>query len=197
MASVSGGGSGRLIPSLLLRDPSCGTHPAVLRPPMTDSPFPPQDLRSFLHLCAGEWLALRSCLALEGSESGGGADAEEEESWHRSERGELAVEWIEPQRAGDAGGLAVTPPGQPTRTLTFQESGGFETEGLRGSWRLWPDGSLELSLDDGERRIKERIWFTKPNLRLRSSVEKQGDGSPGRASFSSEIRRVNRPAAGA
>jgi hypothetical protein len=41
--------------------------------------------------------------------------------------------------------------------------------------------------------VKERIWFTKPNLRLRSSVEQRGDGSPGRASFSSEIRRLSRP----
>jgi hypothetical protein len=164
---------------------------------MTESPFPPPDLRSFLLLCAGEWLALRSSMALEsaGSEVPGGSEAAGEESWHRSERGELAVAWLEPQRAGDAGGLAVTPPGQPTRTLTFQESGGFETEGMQGSWQLWPDGSLELRLSDGGRRIKERIWFTKPNLRLRSSVEQRADGSPGRASFSSEIRRVSRAAA--
>jgi hypothetical protein len=43
--------------------------------------------------------------------------------------------------------------------------------------------------------VRERIWFTKPNLRLRSSVENHADGRPGRASFSSEIRRVSRPAA--
>ncbi|MFM8604321.1 MAG: phycobiliprotein lyase [Cyanobium sp.] len=171
---------------------------------MTESAFPPTDLRSVLVLCAGEWLALRSSMALESASSEAPGESEtpaeseipgEEESWHRSERGELAVAWLEPQRAGDAGGLAVTPPGRPTRTLTFQESGAFETEGMRGSWQLWPDGSLELRLSDGGRRIKERIWFTKPNLRLRSSVEQRADGSPGRASFSSEIRRVSRPAA--
>jgi hypothetical protein len=42
--------------------------------------------------------------------------------------------------------------------------------------------------------VQERIWFTKANLRLRSSVEHHPDGSPGRASFSSEIRRLSRPA---
>jgi hypothetical protein len=155
---------------------------------MTDSAFPPHDLRSFLQLCAGEWLALRSSLAL-----GSPAEAEAE-NWHRSERGELLVAWLEPQRSGDAGGLAVTPPGLPTRTLTFQESGGFEAEGVQGSWQLWPDGSLELLLSHGGRQIRERIWFTKPNLRLRSSVEHRVDGSPGQASFSSEIRRLSRPA---
>jgi hypothetical protein len=164
---------------------------------MTDSAFPPRDLRSFLLLCAGEWLALRSCLALgwKETEAGSGGETVEEESWHRSERGELTVAWLEPQRAGDAGGMAVTPPGLPTRTLTFQENGAFESEGVQGSWQLWSDGSLELRLSEGQRRIKERIWFTKPNLRLRSSVEQRADGSPGRASFSSEIRRISRPAA--
>ena len=42
--------------------------------------------------------------------------------------------------------------------------------------------------------LRERIWFNKPNLRLRSTVEQRADGSLGRASFSSEIRRVSRPA---
>ena len=157
---------------------------------MTERDFPPQDLRSFLVLCAGEWLALRSNLALGGPED---ADADAEAaSWHHSERGELVVTWLEPQRHGEAGGLAVTPPDLPTRTLTFKENGTFEAEGVKGSWQLWPDGSLELRLSKGEHRIKERIWFTKPNLRLRSSVEQRADGSPGRASFSSEIRRVGR-----
>ena len=40
--------------------------------------------------------------------------------------------------------------------------------------------------------LRERIWFTKPNLRLRSSVTNQGDGNPGHAHFSSEIRRVSK-----
>ena len=160
---------------------------------MNESAFPPQTLRGFLLLCAGEWLALRSSLALE-TPAAAIASAQEEERWHRSERGELVVVWLEPQRAGDAGSLAVTPPGQPTRTLRFQEGGGFETEGAQGTWQLWPDGSLELTLSAGDTWIEERIWFTKPNLRLRSSVEQRPDGRPGRASFSSEIRRVSRPA---
>ena len=66
-----------------------------------------------------------------------------------------------------------------------------------GHWQLWPDGSLELTVRGASVIVRERIWFTKPNLRLRSTVENRADGRPGRASFSSEIRRVSRPAASA
>jgi hypothetical protein len=162
-------------------------------PPMSESAFPPCDLPGFLQLCAGEWLALRSSLAL----AEGGA----EESWHRSERGELRFAYLAPEGPGDPGGLAISPPQGPTRRLRFTEDGRFHDEdatggeGTRGDWRLWPDGSLELGLRLGELEVRERIWFTQPNLRLRSSVERRADGSPDRASFSSEIRRVSRPPA--
>jgi hypothetical protein len=169
---------------------------AAGKPRMTESAFPPTDLRSFLLLCAGEWLALRSDLAL-GSLAAASreAGAEEDDGWHRSERGELAVVWLDPQAPGETGGLAITAPGGATRTLSFQDNGAFEAQGARGAWQLWPDGSLELCLRDGDRQIRERLWFTQPNLRLRSSVQWRDDGSPGRASFSSEIRRVSRPPA--
>jgi hypothetical protein len=62
-----------------------------------------------------------------------------------------------------------------------------------GTWLLRPDGSLELTLEAETAVVHERIWFTKPNLRLRSSVEHRRDGRPGGASFSSEIRRVAPP----
>ena len=71
------------------------------------------------------------------------------------------------------------------------QGAGSSTE---GSWQFWPDGSLELVLSKGDAEVRERIWFTKPNLRLRSTVEHRADGSPGRASFNSEIRRVSKPA---
>ena len=64
-----------------------------------------------------------------------------------------------------------------------------------GSWQLWPDGSVELTVEAPGRLLRERIWFTQPNLRLRSSVEQGEGGRPGRARFSSEIRRVRKPSA--
>ncbi|MGB7563585.1 MAG: phycobiliprotein lyase [Prochlorococcaceae cyanobacterium] len=172
---------------------------------MTDSsaPFPPKDLAGFLTFCVGEWMSLRSRFAL----ASGGDD-----SWHASERGELRVEWQAGACEDDLGALTLTPKGQPARHLRFQSDGCFQSgcvqrdAGLqagtgadatdqRGTWELWPDGSLELVVKQGERELRERIWFTKPNLRLRSTVERFADGRPSDASFSSEIRRVARPPA--
>lgn len=242
---------------------------------VTASPegFPPQDLRSFLELCDGEWLALRSdfdlalvaeettesataaaaaaasapestaasASALAGFAPGGArtqegqvssgpgvagdaaepaadrpadglpdfaallrqarAEVEEvpsEEAWHRSERAELQVAFLAPQQAGEPGGLRVTPPAGPSRELHFRLDGSFastpDAPG-EGRWQLWPDGSVELTVEVPGRLLRERIWFTQPNLRLRSSVEQLDAGQPGRARFSSEIRRVRKPAA--
>lgn len=223
---------------------------------VTSSPegFPPQDLRRFLELCAGEWLALRShfdlnlvvaqaepsgapaaeaavraeagaaagsaaagvaegtTAAASGSEADGVApdweallaqaraeqpEAPLEEAWHSSERGELRVAYLAPEQADQPGGLRITPPRGDSRELTFRPDGRFEAagDGSAGRWQLWPDGSLELLLEVGGGSLRERIWFTQPNLRLRSSVEQGAGGRPGRARFSSEIRRVSKPAA--
>ena len=53
-------------------------------------------------------------------------------------------------------------------------------------------GSLELVIDVRGQQVRERLWFTRPNLRLRSSVANQGDGNPAHVHFSSEIRRVSK-----
>jgi hypothetical protein len=163
---------------------------------MTEDAFPPHDLTGFLRLCAGEWLALRSSLTLDAPTA-----AEDGESWHRSERGALQILFLEPLGDDDAGGLEIQPPQSPIRRLRFRTAGSYGSEeasgveGAGGHWQLWPDGSLELCESDGEREIRERLWFTQPNLRLRSTVASRADGSPGLASFSSEIRRVSRPPA--
>jgi hypothetical protein len=140
----------------------------------------------------------------------GGADpgptaSEPQEQWHDSARGALLVTYLEPGEPHEPGTLQVTPPaldnraGTPQR-LHFKAGGGFERQDQagkalsHGTWQLWSDGSLELTQTGTDTWVRERIWFTKPNLRLRSSVERGRDGNPARASFSSEIRRVSRPA---
>ena len=109
------------------------------------------------------------------------------------------VSFLEPDGNASVGGLRVAAGGKGPAQLRFDHRGGFTASGgegqSQGSWQLWPDGSLELQLNAGERLVRERIWFTKANLRLRSTVEQGADGLPARASFSSEIRRVGRPAA--
>ena len=150
--------------------------------------FPPQDISGFLLCCAGEWLALRSRLTIGGEGQGG-----DDDEWHESERGELKVEYLEPDHAGAPGGLMIHPPlGGPQR-LVFLGDGLFISGERKGEWRLCPDSSLELTMRQEGSEVRERIWFTKSNLRLRSSVEHRADGSPGRASFSTEIRRLPPP----
>lgn len=151
--------------------------------------FPPATIEAFLRSCAGEWMALRSRFAATDAAEAGDGD-----EWHTSERGELVVAFLEPSDAGSVGGLSVGPKGEPQRHLLFSADGVLQAGDQQGRWLLWPDGSLELVLEQGADQLRERIWFNKPNLRLRSTVEQRADGSLGRASFSSEIRRVSRPA---
>jgi len=197
------------------------------------SEFPPPDLASFLRLCDGEWLTVRSRFQLQdageddakpspptwagleasaasalqgpfGSNDVSPTDAMPEDQWHDSVRGALLVAYLKPGETDEPGGLQVTPPALDSRPGTpqrfnFQSGGIFERQDLegnaqsQGTWEFWSDGSLELSQAGSNAVVRERIWFTKPNLRLRSSVESHHDGTPARASFSSEIRRVTRP----
>jgi hypothetical protein len=171
-------------------------------PANSDAAFPPATIEAFLRFCAGEWMSLRSRFALEDSENAApaltsaaaeGASPGDGDEWHTSERGELVVTYLESASSDSPGGLSVGPKGTAPQHLLFAGDGSFEASGRRGRWELWPDGSLELVLQEQGRELRERIWFTKPNLRLRSTVENRADGQPGRASFSSEIRRVSRP----
>lgn len=163
------------------------------------SAFPPTDLESFLRCCAGEWLAVRSRFAHQPSLDSEG------EGWHSSDRGAVVVAYLEAEDGGGPGGLLLTPPSEEgaaaaSQRILFASGGGFvrqrpEGTGLgQGTWAMAPDGSLELREAGEQGVVRERIWFTKPNLRLRSSVERRPDGTLGRASFSSEIRRVSRAA---
>jgi hypothetical protein len=161
------------------------------------APFPPEQIGGFLRLCAGEWMSLRSQFALgaiSATDNDSAEDLDEDgDAWHSSERGELLVTFLEPEAPGGPGGLRVGPKDGMAQQLHFGADGSFRSGDQAGRWQLWPDGSLELLITADGAEVRERIWFTKPNLRLRSTVETGADGSPGRASFSSEIRRVSRP----
>ncbi|AFY28407.1 phycobiliprotein lyase [Cyanobium gracile] len=167
--------------------------------PDTIAHFPPETIAAFLAFCAGDWLSLRSCFSLEEAAEASREAEADGVSWHSSERGDLSVTYLAPEQSGEPGGLEITPPGSGRHRLLFRPDGGFQGSAPDGAtssgrWQLWPDGSLELTSERAGTSVRERIWFTKANLRLRSSVEHHPDGRPGRASFSSEIRRVSRPA---
>ena len=153
---------------------------------MSDQAFPPADPASFLALCAGEWMSLRSSFALSNGD----------DDWHTSERGELTVRF-ESGSGELLGRLLVEPPGGSGRSLSFVEGGELTVdEQSLGQWRFWPDGSVELHLPqpDGS-LVQERIWFTRANLRLRSTTAVDGQGLPLQGSFCTYIRRVSKPAA--
>ena len=153
---------------------------------MSEQAFPPQDPGSFLSLCDGEWMSLRSCFEL----AAGGDD-----EWHSSERGELTVRCVTEQ--GSLGQLQVQAPGGTSSILTFAADGQLILDGdSPGNWRFWPDGSMELNLSraDGV-QVQERIWFTRANLRLRSTTAVDVQGTPVQGSFCTDIRRVSKPAA--
>ena len=153
---------------------------------MSEQAFPPADPAGFLNLCAGEWMSLRSTFDL----AAGGDD-----DWHNSERGELTVRCVSEQ--GALGQLQVQAPGGTSSTLTFAADGRLILDGdSPGNWRFWPDGSMELNLSrpDGV-SVQERIWFTRVNLRLRSTTAVDGQGTPVQGSFCTDIRRVSKPAA--
>jgi hypothetical protein len=153
--------------------------------------FPPEDICGFLQLNAGEWLTLRSLLEPEGDGSSPGEVPHA--GWHASERADIRMALLESTSESDWGGLEIFPANQANVRLIFHKAGTVAINALQGNWHLGKDGSLVLSVEEGNRRLNERIWFRKPNLRLRSTLEQFADGRPGRASFSSEIRRVRRP----
>jgi len=160
-------------------------------------PFPPQEIGDFLRFCAGEWMGLNSTFALDEPTAIAAADDStagevEGDEWHTSERGELVVTYLEPQADGQPGGLSQGPKGGLQQQLLFHSDGSYHCGADQGRWQFWPDGSLELVIDVQGQQVRERLWFTKPNLRLRSSVANQGDGNPVHAHFSSEIRRVSK-----
>jgi len=157
--------------------------------PLSD--FPPATIEAFLCSCAGEWIALRSQFAPLNP-------SQDDDAWHDSERGEIKVDYLAPASSEAPGGLRVSAPGGTVTTLTFLADGqvllaSSSQETTAGTWQFWPDGTMELGSPWGDGKVSERIWFAKPNLRLRSSLAHRADGKPGRASFSTEIRRVSRP----
>ena len=60
---------------------------------------------------------------------------------------------------------------------------------ILGRYVLGNDGALSLILEQENNCVEERIWFASPNLRLRTSIIKNGKDFT-TTSFYSEIRKV-------
>ena len=149
---------------------------------LENASFPPADAAALLALCAGEWLSLRSSCNPE-------ADADP-----GSEKGELRVEWLAAnQGEGGLGNWQLQAPDGSISQLRFGADGDFEASGgRRGHWQMLAGGQLQLEYQQGELKLQESIWFSKPNLRLRSLLQWQNGELCG-ARFWSEIRRLSKP----
>ena len=80
----------------------------------------------------------------------------------------------------------------PTQGKLLREQGYAETVPAIGYYQLVEDGSFVLTTKYERAAAEEKIWFATPNLRLRVSLIKTGDGKGvTTASFSSEIRSLN------
>ncbi len=80
----------------------------------------------------------------------------------------------------------------PTLGKLLREQGYAETVPAIGYYQLVEDGSFILTTKYERAAAEEKIWFATPNLRLRVSLIKTGDGKGvTTASFSSEIRSLN------
>ncbi|ACK69033.1 conserved hypothetical protein [Gloeothece citriformis PCC 7424] len=60
---------------------------------------------------------------------------------------------------------------------------------LKGRYSLGDDEALTLIVEETDSYFEERVWFASPNLRLRNSLIKNGNGFS-QTAFYSEIRRV-------
>lgn len=80
----------------------------------------------------------------------------------------------------------------PTQGKLLREQGYAETVPAIGYYQLVEDGSFILTTKYERAAAEEKIWFATPNLRLRVSLIKTGDGKGvTTTSFSSEIRSLN------
>jgi phycoerythrin-associated linker protein len=169
------------------------------------------EIRPFLELCAGTWFSQRTRYAF----------ADQAAENHKSEltiaflepSHELLLklceqdiklclggwqvswnsmgDWGSSKQTGAAVVAFVAEAGQRSGQLWRSPSRAGQSF-LQGHFNLDNDGALTLYLGDGNLEAEERIWFASDNLRLRTSVFKQGDRYC-QTAFYSEIRKVQVP----
>ena len=166
------------------------------------------EIKEFLQQCEGRWFAQRTSYQLnqEKFENSKSEITIERLSSERPEVIELCQQHkIEPQRS--LGGIqssweqsAAGGSQKRSTVLVFVPDDDTEQQGkLLQSTRtdasvaaghfLLGDEALTLTITDGTASFEERLWFASPNLRLRTSLFKQGDGLS-TTCFYSEIRKL-------
>jgi hypothetical protein len=170
------------------------------------------DIEAFLELCAGQWFSQRTSYHL------GQEQAENSKTEISIERLSLTdaevlslceYSQIDPQIT--LGGTKASwenpasgrnlPTAASATLILVPDTGNLQSgevlqakdtnfkQIVAGRYLLGQDEALTLTLEGDETYWEERLWFASPNLRLRTSLIKRGDGWSATA-FYSEIRRI-------
>jgi hypothetical protein len=107
---------------------------------------------------------------------------------------EHTTEWKGGKPSGSTVLVAFADSDQPNQGKLLRMSHDLAQTTLAGRYIIGADAALTLITEAETMYSEERLWFASPNLRLRTSLVKEADGS-GIASFFSEIRMgVTKPA---
>ena len=97
-----------------------------------------------------------------------------------------SVDWGKPKQQGSA--LIVIIP-DPENPQTGRIISNAANQNLLGKYSLGNDSALTLMFETQGKSVEERIWFASDNLRLRTTVTKNEDGTMN-TFFYSEIRKA-------
>ncbi len=167
------------------------------------------DIKEFIELCAGNWFSQRTNYQVETEKTQSNkADlsitliptddsrisqlclqnrldpqlslAGLHHSWDNS------VDWGQTKQTGSSLVILIRNPDNPQ---TGKIISNLAHQNSLGQYILGNDAALTLMFDTDDRSVEERIWFASDNLRLRTTVTKNKDGTMS-TFFYSEIRKA-------
>jgi hypothetical protein len=98
-------------------------------------------------------------------------------------------DWSKPKQQGSTMLVLIANKHDSQTGTIFRLIDNSDKQVILGRYVLGNDGALTLILEQENHCVEERIWFASPNLRLRTSIIKNGDEFT-TTSFYSEIRKV-------
>ena len=167
------------------------------------------DIKKFIDLCTGNWFSQRTNYQVETEKTQSnkadlsitlvGTDdsrvnqlcQENRIAPQRSLGGlhhswDNSVDWGKPKQQGSSM-IVIIPDQDNPQTGTIISN--TANQNVMGKYVLGNDSALTLIFEIKDKSVEERIWFASDNLRLRTSVTKNGDGTMN-TFFYSEIRKA-------
>ncbi len=173
------------------------------------------EIQEFLELCSGKWFSQRTSYHLEQQKAENSKSeliierlapdhsevvklcqqyrinpdsslGGEKVSWDNS------VDWGQPKQVGSAIIVLVPDAENPQLGKLLRTGGNSPKPAKEGRYILRDDEALTLMLQEDSTYLEERLTFASNNLRLRTILIKQADGS-NKMAFYSEIRKMPTP----